>query len=105
MKARDMQIAEELKKRLSAAVKLVDFRVFGSRAWGTADEYSDMDIFLEVESLDRELKEQLQEIVWEVGFENYMVISPLIFTRSEIEDSPLRSSPIVKSIAEEGVRI
>ena len=105
MLAKDRQIAEELKKRLSAAGKLLDFRVFGSRIRGDADEYSDMDVFLEVEALDGELKEKIQEIVWEVGFENYLVIATLIFTRDEIENSPLRSSPIVKSIAEEGIRI
>jgi predicted nucleotidyltransferase len=105
MRPQDRLIAEELKERLSTAVKLVDFRVFGSRARGDADEYSDMDVFLEVESLDREVKKRVQEIVWEVGFENYMVISALIFTRGEMENSPLRASSIVKSIAEEGIRI
>lgn len=105
MRPQDRLIAKELKERLAAVVKLVDFRVFGSRARSNADEYSDLDVFIEVESIDSEVKEQLQEIVWEVGFENYMVISALIFTRGEMENSPLRSSPIVKSIAEEGIRI
>ena len=105
MRPQDRLIAKELKERLAAVVKLVDFRVFGSRARSDADEHSDLDVFVEVESLDREVKEQLKEIVWEVGFENYLVISALIFTRGEIENSPLRSSPIVKSIAEEGIRI
>ena len=105
MRPQDRLIAKELKERLAAVAKLVDFRVFGSRARGNADEYSDMDVFLEVESLDGELKERIQEIVWEVGFENYLVISSLIFTRDEIENSPLRSSPIVRTIAEEGMRI
>ena len=103
MLAKDRQIAEALKKRLSAVVKLVDFRVFGSRIKGGADEYSDMDVFLEVESLNKELKEKIREIVWEVGFENFIVISPLIFTKDEIEESPLRVSPVVKNIIEEGV--
>jgi predicted nucleotidyltransferase len=105
MIVRDQQIAEELKRRLAATVELLDFRVFGSRARGDSDQYSDLDVFLEVETLDRKLKERISDIVWEVGFENFMVISPLIFTRDEIENSPLRSSPIVRSITEEGVRV
>ncbi|MBA4422616.1 MAG: nucleotidyltransferase domain-containing protein [Syntrophus sp. (in: bacteria)] len=105
MLVKDKQIAEELKRRLSPIVKLVDFRVFGSRAKGDADEYSDLDIFLEVELLNKALKDRILEIVWEVGFENNIKISALIFTRSEIEDSPLRSSPIVRSVATEGIRI
>jgi predicted nucleotidyltransferase len=83
----------------------VDFSLFGSRAWGDAEEGSDMDVFVEVETLDKNLKERIQDIAWEVGFENCLVIAPLIFTRDELENSPLRSSPIVKAITREGLRI
>ena len=82
---------------------MIDFRVFGSRARGSEDEYSDMDVFIEVESLNKKLKEKISEIIWAVCFENFIVISPLIFTKEEIENSHLRSSPIVKNIREEGV--
>ena len=105
MNERDYRIAKELKKRLLNIVSLVNFRVFGSRVKGTQDEYSDMDVFIEVEYLDKELKEKLREIIWEEGFRNSVYISPLIFTRYEIEDSPLRVSPIVKNINEEGVEV
>ena len=101
----DYTIARDLKLRLSSAVSLVDFRVFGSRARGDADEYSDMDVFIEVDQLNRSLKERIMDISWEVGFENFMVIAPLIFSRDELENSPLRSSPIVKAITAEGVVI
>jgi len=105
MKNEDFRIARELKNKLSSLVELLDFKVFGSRARGDADEYSDMDVFFEVESLDSALKDKISEIVWEVRFNNYTVISPLIFTREELENSPLRSSAIVEVIAEEGVAV
>jgi predicted nucleotidyltransferase len=105
MKEKDRRIAQELKKRLSDVVEVLDFKVFGSRARGDADEYSDLDVFLEVESLDNTLKEKISAIVWEVGFNNYIVISQLIFTRDELENSPLRASSIVEAIAEEGVAV
>jgi len=105
MNPRDYEIARELKKKLSEVVHIIDFRVFGSRARGVTDEYSDMDVFIEVEYLDKQLKKRIRDITWEVGFENSIYISPLIFTRSEIEDSPLRASPIVINISEEGVAV
>jgi predicted nucleotidyltransferase len=105
MTQRDYEIAKTLKERLSEVVGLIDFRVFGSRARGDEDEYSDMDVFVEVESIDRELKEKISDIVWQVGFDHFIVISPLIFTRNEIENSPLRASPIVRNIMEEGVAV
>jgi predicted nucleotidyltransferase len=105
MNEEDLIIARELKRRLSELARLVDFCVFGSRARGDAEEGSDMDVFVEVETLDKNLKERIQDIAWEVGFENSLVISPLIFTRDELENSPLRSSPVVKAITQEGLRI
>lgn len=105
MNEKDYMIAKELKGKLSEIAHLIDFRVFGSRARGNADEYSDMDVFIEVEYLDEKLKGKMRDIAWEVGFENFIYISPLIFTRYEVETSPLRSSPIVKNINEEGVKV
>jgi predicted nucleotidyltransferase len=105
MKDKDRGVALELKNRLAGLVKLVDFSVFGSRARGDAGEDSDMDVFIEVENLDKDMKRRVQDAAWEVGFENFIVISPLIFTRDELENSPLRSSPIVRVIKEEGAQI
>jgi len=105
MRQKDYEIAKKLKNKLSEAVQLLDFRVFGSRARGDGDEYSDMDVFMEVASLNKELEEKITDIVWEVGFENFMVIVPLIFTKDEIENSPLKSSPIVRNILKKGVRV
>ena len=64
-----------------------------------------MDVSIVVSSLDKEVKKKIYDIVWEVGFENYIVISPLIFITDELENSPLRSLPIVKNIMNEGVKI
>jgi predicted nucleotidyltransferase len=105
MIAKDREIAEKLKERLSEAVRLLDMRVFGSRARETADAYSDMDVFIEVETLDKEMEDRIYDIAWEVGLEYSIFISPLIFTRYEIEESPLKVSPIVRNIEAEGVRV
>lgn len=105
MDPEDYKVAKKLKARLKEIVPVADLVVFGSRARGNQDKYSDMDVSIVVQSLDQELKERIYEIVWEVGFDNYLVISPLIFTKDEIENSPLRSAPIVKNIFEEGIRV
>lgn len=105
MRQKDYEIAKELKGKLSEIVRLIDFRVFGSRARGDEDEYSDMDIFLEIDVLNRELKNKILDIIWEVGFKHFIVISPLIMTKDEVENSPLKSSPIIKNVVAEGVRV
>lgn len=105
MNLKDYEIAKKLKKRLSETTNVLDFRVFGSRVKDTQHEHSDMDVYVEVDYLDKELSEKILDIVWEVGFENYVVISPLVCTKEEVENTPLRSSPIIKNIYVEGVRV
>ncbi|MEW5767735.1 MAG: nucleotidyltransferase domain-containing protein [bacterium] len=105
MTSKDYEIAKRLKAKLSEVVQLMELKVFGSRAKSTQDEYSDMDVFIKVAYLDDKLKEEIFDIVWEVGFENLMVVSPLICTQKEIEDTPLRSAPIIKNVLEEGISI
>jgi len=105
MNPKDYKIAKRLKTKLSETVQLMELKVFGSRAKGTQDEYSDMDVSVKVAYLDDKLKEEIFDIVWEVGFENFMVVSPLICTQEEIENTPLRSAPIIKNVLEEGISI
>jgi len=80
-------------------------RLFGSRSRGDADEFSDFDVFIQTETLNREMKEIIKDITWKVGIENRAVISPLIFSRYDLTDSPLRSSSVIKNIMNEGIRI
>jgi predicted nucleotidyltransferase len=101
----DLKIARELKERLARQTKLVEYRVFDSRVRGDAEEGADMDVFVEVESLTPELRERIHEVTWEVGFKNFMVISPLVVSRYEVEKTALRSSPIIRSINREGVAV
>ena len=105
MDKKDALVARELKDKLAQVTEILDFRIFGSRACGNSQLDSDMDVFLEVPRLNEELDDKIQHIAWETGFKHLMFISVLIFTRHEIEESPLRSSSIVKNIMEEGVRV
>ena len=105
MNPRDYKIASELKRRLGEALELIDFKVYGSKARGDDDEFSDLDVFVEVTTLDGKTKDIISEIAWELGLENSMVISPLVFSVDETEYSALRASPILLNIKEEGIRV
>ncbi len=65
----DLQTARRLKDRVSKLAPLIDFRLFGSRARGDADEFSDMDIFMKSETVDRELKQKVKNAAWEMTLE------------------------------------
>ena len=98
-------LARELKNKLNKELPVIDLRVYGSCARGEETDESDLDIYVEIEQLSKEAKEKIREIAWNVGLENETVISTLIFSKDEIDRSPLKSSPIVKNILKEGIRI
>jgi len=101
----EYKLALMIKERISKIVKILDIKVFGSRAIGTSDNYSDMDIFIEVEFLNSEIKDKIREIIWEISVEYSIYISPLILTKDEVTNSPLRASPILENIEKEGIKI
>ncbi|MBN2286745.1 MAG: nucleotidyltransferase domain-containing protein [Tissierellales bacterium] len=101
----DKAIAKKFKNLLLKHVSLIDVRVFGSRARGDAEPDSDMDIFIEVDTTSPQIRELVEETAWEVGIGHLMHISPLLFSKYDIEQSPLRYSPIVQNIIREGVSV
>ena len=60
-----------------------------------------MDVFIELEEVTQESKDVIADTAWELGLENLIHISPLVFSRYDIEQTPQRSSPLVQ----EGIRV
>ena len=83
----------------------VSIIVYGSRAREDSEPFSDMDICVIVEKMDRKTREIIFTTAWEAGFKEGVVIVPLIFEKKEWKDSPILESPIYKNIQREGVEV
>ncbi len=101
---KDRTIAREFQQRLMAIVPVLDMRVFGSRARGDATEESDLDVFIEVETLTKTLRERIFDLAWEVGFEMDRVISTIVVTRDDLQHGA--AAPIlIRQVEREGVQV
>ncbi len=101
----DRGLAQTLKARLRQHVPILDFRVFGSRARGNAAADSDFDVFVVIPERNQAHEAAISDIAWEVGFDNRVVIIPLVVSQVELQETALRSAPIVENILREGVSV
>jgi uncharacterized protein len=106
MTPNDQKVLRRFKQSLAGRVRLSELILFGSRARGDAEPDSDMDVLV---VLDGPVSKQSREIVsdsaWEVGFDEGIVVVPVVLSREQWERGPERASLLAKAVREEGVPI
>ena len=87
--------------------KIIAHRVvfFGSRARGDADADSDMDVLVIVDDSTDVAEDFISQCAWEAGFENDIVLVPVVFSRNDWENGPERYSLLAEAIKSEGVAL
>lgn len=103
--ANEKKALENLKMMISRRYRLLDFVLYGSKAEGSDTEESDIDIMVELEDDSRDARWDIYNMVADVNVGFGCVISPVLFSRKELEDGPMDESPLYRRIAKEGVRI
>jgi predicted nucleotidyltransferase len=100
-----IKIAKKFADAVHGLVPEALVKLFGSAARGDMEELSDIDIYVELPDATASdvVKEKINDIAWEVGFAHDRVILSMVYQKSEIWDSPLRSSPFIKAVIREGI--
>lgn len=100
LSARDARIALKVKRRLSEITDVKKLVVYGSRARGKATRYSDLDLYIELNTkVNPGLRRKIREIAWEISLDSGVVISTLVAS------DRLKGQPILKAIKAEGIPV
>ena len=105
LKPYELQSLNDLKQSLSLDFQLIDLRLYGSKARGTADADSDIDVMIELEELHPTLYEKVFDLLFDINLRYSVFISAVLFGRKELEDGPMSASPLFKAIERDGVRL
>lgn len=95
------RFARELRRRYGDAV--LEVRLFGSFARGEADEESDVDVAVVLESVDWETRRDVIDLATDVGLAHDLLISPTIFDRATYEAWRRQERALVLDVEREGV--
>jgi len=101
----DQSIAKQLKEKLQKITPIENLVVYGSRARGDSSPDSDLDIYIEVPRITPELRRNISEFAWEVGFKNSIIISTFVVTPIDIREGPIGANPLVKAVKSEGIPV
>ena len=106
MNAVEKEVLDRFKALLLERVRLYKLILFGSRARGDADPYSDMDLVVILnDPPDEKARNDVSDCAWEAGFEHGIVVVPVVFSRDEWENGPERHSLFVQAVETEGVPV
>ena len=102
-----LEVCRKFAKRVRELIPEAVLILYGSAARGELEEFSDIDMYVEVpDSYDIALiRSQIGNIAWEVGFENDRIIQAIVYRRGDVWDTPRRSSPFIKTIHNEGTAL
>ncbi len=101
----DREVAKAFQRRLMDIAPVLDICVFGSRARGDAANDSDLDVFIELETVDPDLRQKIFELAWEVGYETDRVITTIVATRDQLQYGAIGANPLIRRIEQEGVHL
>jgi|CryGeyStandDraft_6_1057127.scaffolds.fasta_scaffold425338_2 predicted nucleotidyltransferase len=83
----------------------IDVRLFGSRARGEGDQESDLDVFIVLPEITWEIEKRLYGLAFDLSLEHKVLLAPVLYSRTDIENPAIKASPLYKTVQSEGVKV
>lgn len=102
----DHSTIERFRALLLQRQSLYALAAFGSRTRSLVNDAipsdSDLDVLVVTETMNPEIRRFVSDCAFEAGFDAGIVLSPVVYSREEWENSPEAFSPLARSIRAEG---
>ena len=95
------QIAKDLKDRISEKYHLTEMRIFGSSARGDRTSDSDIDIWIHLPQVSRQIEEDIFDMAYDMELKYDCLIDIIVTNDCDLADGK-RTAPIYEKIRAEG---
>jgi predicted nucleotidyltransferase len=92
-------------RRLKTEFRAEEVVLYGSAVRGDMDPESDIDLFVVLPDVNWDVEKRIGDAAFDAGLEIGRVISTACFGKTDIADTPMRSSPFVLNVGREGVSL
>jgi predicted nucleotidyltransferase len=96
---------EKLKDALVRDFRLLELRLFGSKARGDSDPESDIDVLIVLEEFDWETEKAVSHLCFEINIEYGVLLVPVLYSRAEYESELTKVTPFYQNVRKEGVLV
>ncbi len=83
--------------------RLLEARLFGSRARGDGNDQSDVDVALVVTPMNSSLRREIQDFAYDVGLERGVLLAPLLLEDQQLAHLRARERLIAADLDREGI--
>lgn len=98
------RILKELKGKITDKYDLSNMRVFGSTARGDRRADSDIDVFVQLHKVNRQIEENLFDIAYELEIKHDCLIDLIVFSDEALKGQ-YAGTPIYEKVLSEGTVI
>lgn len=105
MLVKHQNIAKKFKELVSKKVKVHELIVYRSEECKDAPGYSNLDLFIVVDELNRKIEGYINDCAWEAGFNEDASLLFIPISKSELENGHDYSPGLIKNIYSNGIRI
>jgi uncharacterized protein len=99
----ELAALRKLKAALARDFRLVELRLFGSKARGDSDRESDIDVLVVLEDYDWDVEKAVCDLCFAINLEFHVLLSPVLYRRGEFDSDLTHITPFYQAVAREGI--
>lgn len=98
-----VEFAERIRRKFGDRLRFI--KLFGSKARGHDELFSDIDLFVVLERANTRTHFAVNHIAFEIDLKHDVVLSPIVYSSVEYNDPRRRITPFFKNVMKEGIAV